>query len=142
MKSNPPQDLLQRGIREWTNTSEKGQGHSQPKGKSKGKGKGKRKHSRKGTTTRTRLDLRMMKLDSARWVILVSNVRELNLSVMFKRMMILRHSEWIEQLCVLRSKVQQCDNGFDGIAKFVDESFFQVCMGVKSQRALMKNLNS
>ena len=44
MNSNPPQDLLQRNIREWTNTSEKGQGHSQPNGKGKGKGKGKRKH--------------------------------------------------------------------------------------------------
>ena len=44
MKSNPSQDLLQRDIREWSNTSEKRQGHSQPKGKGKGKGKGKRKH--------------------------------------------------------------------------------------------------
>ena len=35
-------------IREWSNTSEKGQGHSQPKGKGKGKGKGKRKHPGKG----------------------------------------------------------------------------------------------
>ena len=46
MKSNPSQDPLQRDIREWSNTSEKGQGHSQPKGKGKGDGKGKRK--RKG----------------------------------------------------------------------------------------------
>ena len=44
MKSNPSKDPLQRDIREWSNMSEKGQGHSQPKGKSKGKGKGKRKH--------------------------------------------------------------------------------------------------
>ena len=48
MKSNPPQDTLLRDIREWTNTSEKGQGHSQPKGRGKGKGKGKRKHPGKG----------------------------------------------------------------------------------------------
>ena len=48
MKSNPSQDPLQRDIREWSNTSEKGQGHSQPKGKGKGKGKGKRKHPGKG----------------------------------------------------------------------------------------------
>ena len=48
MKSNPSQDLLQRDIREWSNTSEKGQGHSQPKGKGKGKGKGERKHPGKG----------------------------------------------------------------------------------------------
>ena len=47
MKSNPSQDPLQRDIREWSNTSEKGQGHSQPKGKSEGQGKGKRKHPRK-----------------------------------------------------------------------------------------------
>ena len=51
----------------------------------------------KGTTTRTRLDLRM-KMDSARWVISVKNVRELNLSVMSKRMMILRLPDWTEQL--------------------------------------------
>ena len=38
-----------RDIREWSNTSEKGQGHSQPKGKGKGKGKGKRKHPGKGS---------------------------------------------------------------------------------------------
>ena len=48
IKSNPPQDSLQRNIREWTNTSEKGEGHSQPKGKGKGKGNGKRKHPGKG----------------------------------------------------------------------------------------------
>ena len=48
MKSNPPQDPLQRDIREWTHTSEKGQGHNQPKGKGQGKGKGKRKHPGKG----------------------------------------------------------------------------------------------
>ena len=48
MKSNPSQDPLQRYIREWSNTSEKGQGHSQPKGKGKGKGKDKRKHPGKG----------------------------------------------------------------------------------------------
>ena len=48
MKCNPSQDPLQRDIREWSNTSEKGQGHSQPKGKGKGKGKGNRKHPGKG----------------------------------------------------------------------------------------------
>ena len=40
-------------------------------------------------------------------------------------------------LCVFRSKVQECHDGLDGIAKFVKESFFQVCVGVRSQRALM-----
>ena len=84
MKSNPPQDMLQRDIREWTNTSEKGQGHSQPKGKGQGKG--------------TRLDLRMKKLVGARWVVLEKkNFRELNLVVVSRRMMILRLPDWIEQ---------------------------------------------
>ena len=44
MKSNPSQDTLQKDILEWTNSSEKGQGHSQPKSK----GAGKRKHPGKG----------------------------------------------------------------------------------------------
>ena len=48
LKYNPPQDPLQRDIREWSNMSEKGQGHSQPKGNGKGEGKGKRKHPGKG----------------------------------------------------------------------------------------------
>ena len=48
IKSNPSQDPLQRDIREWSNMSEKGQGHSQPKGKGKGKGNFKRKHPGKG----------------------------------------------------------------------------------------------
>ena len=82
----------------------KEQSHGQPKGKSKGKGKDKKKHPGKG-------------MDSARWVILVQNVRELNLSVMSKRMMIGSSS-----LCVLRSKVQECYDGFDGTAEFVEES--------------------
>ena len=78
--------------REWSNTSEKGQGHSQPKAKAKARAR--ENIQEKGTTTRTRLDLRM-KMDSARWVIFVKNVRELNMS---KRMMILRLPDWIEQL--------------------------------------------
>ena len=48
MKSNPSQDPLQRDIRDWSNTSEKGQGHSQPKAKDKGEGMGKRKYPGKG----------------------------------------------------------------------------------------------
>ena len=35
---------MQRDIREWTNTSERGQGHSQPKRKGEGEGRGKRNH--------------------------------------------------------------------------------------------------
>ena len=121
MKSNPSQNPLQRDIHEWSNTSEKGQGHSHPKGK--GKGKGKRKHPGNGNTMRTRLDLRM-KMDSARWVILCIKVRESPIGS--------------SSLCVLRSKVQDCHDGLDGIAKLVDESFFQVRRGVRSQRAIMK----
>ena len=48
MKSNPSQGPLQRDIRAWSNTSEKGQGHNQPKGKSKGTGRGKKKLLGKG----------------------------------------------------------------------------------------------
>ena len=68
MKSNPSQDPLQRDICEWSDTSEKGQGHSQPKGKEKVKTRARENIQEKGTTTRTRLDLRM-KMDSVRWVI-------------------------------------------------------------------------
>ena len=66
MKSNPSQDPLQRDIREWSNTSERGQGHSQPKvTKVKVKAWATENIQEKGTTTRTRLDLRL-KMDSAR----------------------------------------------------------------------------
>ena len=64
-----------------------------------------------------------MKMDSARWVILVKNVRELNLSVMSKRMMTLRLPDWIEQLMCFAFKSARVLDGFDGIAKFVEESF-------------------
>ena len=47
MDNNPPQDPLQRDIREWSNSAENGQGHNQPKGK--GKDKGKRKRSGTGS---------------------------------------------------------------------------------------------
>ena len=47
---------------------------------------------------------------------------------MFKRMMILRYPDWIEQL-IFRSKVQECYAGFGGIAKFVDECFFSGMQG-------------
>ena len=82
-----------------------------------------------GTTTRSRLHLRMKKLDSARWVILVQNVRELKVSVMSKRM-ILRLSG-SSSFCVLLSTVQECHDGFDGIARFVDESFIRYAGGEK-----------
>ena len=70
-----------------------------PKVKVKVKAKARENIQEKGTTTRTRLDLRMKKLDSAGWMILVLNVRELNLFVMSRStMMILNCPEWIEQL--------------------------------------------
>ena len=77
-----------------------------------------------------------MKIDSARLVILVQNVKELNLSVMSKRMMILRVPDRIEQLMsfafisaiVLRWIRRNCQ---------VRRREFLV--GVRSQRALMKN---
>ena len=50
------------------------------------------------------------------------NLKELNLSVMSKRMMILRVPFGSSSLCVLCSKVQQHFNGFDGIAEFVEKS--------------------
>ena len=37
--------------------------------------------------------------------------------------MILRLPDWMEQLMCFAFKVQECHDGFDGIAKFVDESF-------------------
>ena len=103
-KSNPPHDTLQRDICEWTNPVENGQGHSQPKGK----GKARENIQEKGTTTRTRLDLRMKKLDSAGWMTLVLNVRELNLSVMSRStMMTLNCLEWIKQLTCFVFKCAQ-----------------------------------
>ena len=81
----------------------------------------------------------MKKLDSERWVILALNVRDLNLSGMSKRMMILSVSDWIEQLMCLAFKSARVLRWIRRSAKFVDESFVQVCMGVRSQRALMKN---
>ena len=53
-ENNPPQDPLQRDIREWSNSAEKGQGHNQPKGKGKGKeqnflGKGHRNQDQTGS---------------------------------------------------------------------------------------------
>ena len=135
MKSNPSQDPLQRDIREWSNTSEKGESHNQPKGKSKGKGKGKKNIQEKGTTTRTRLDLRM-KMDSARWVILISNVKELNLSVMSKRMMILRVPVWIEQLMCF---VFKSATVLQWIRRNCRVRRRESVMDMRSQRALMKN---
>ena len=59
LKSNPSQDAPLRDTCEWSNTSEKGQGHSQPKAKVKVKARAGENTQEKGTTTRTRLDLRL-----------------------------------------------------------------------------------
>ena len=48
MKSNPSQDPLQGDIREWSNTSEKGQSHNQPRAKAKAKARVRKKHSGRG----------------------------------------------------------------------------------------------
>ena len=111
------------------------------------RGRARSGNQEKGTTTRTRLDLQM-KMDNARWVILVFNVKELNLSVMSKRMMILRLPDWIEQLMcsVLKSarvlmmdstelpslSTRVCD-GYDGPAgthKKFDQSTGEVLFAV------------
>ena len=121
MKSNPQQDLLQRDIREWTNTSEKGQGHNQPKGK--GKGKGKRKHPGKGNNNQDQagspnedgqrtfgdFDLKRQRVE------FVGGVQE-NDDFETPRL-----DRAADVFCV--QKVQECYDGFDGIAMFVDESF-------------------
>ena len=60
-----------------------------------------------------------------------------------KRMMILRHPEWVEQLMCLAS-VRKCKSVMmDSTDLQVRRrEFFQVCRGVRSQRALMRNLIS
>ena len=63
----------------------------QRKGKVKGKGTGKRKHSGKGNCNQDQAG--PPDEETGQRI-----KRELNLSVMFKKMMILRHPEWIEQL--------------------------------------------
>ena len=128
MRSNPSQDPLQRDIRERSNMSEKGQGHSQPKGKSKGKGKGKRKHSGKGNHNQDQAG-------SPNEDEQVYNVKELNLSVMSKRMMILRVTVWIEQLLcfAFRSAIV-----FQWIRRNCRVRRRESLMGMRSQRALMK----
>ena len=122
MKSTPSQDPLQRDTREWSNMSEKGQGHSQPKGKSKGKGKGKRKHPGKGNHNqdqagspdedeqRTLGDFGIKR----QRVELVGDVQE-NVDFESPRF-------GSSSLRVSRSKLQQCFNGSDGTAEFVEES--------------------
>ena len=113
---------MHRDIREWSNTSEKGQGHSQPKGKGKGKGKGKRKQPGKGNHNqyqagspnedeqRTSGDFGIKR----QRVEVVGDVQEND---------DFETPDWIGQLnvfCV--QKVQPRINGSDGTAEFVEES--------------------
>ena len=95
------------------NERRKGKVTASPKVKVKGKAKARENIQEKGTTTRTRLDLQMKQLDSACWMILVENVRELNLLVMSKStMMILKCPKLIEQLaffCVHKCKSVMTD---------------------------------
>ena len=86
-KSTPSQDPLQRDIREWSNTFEKGRVTASPKVKVEVKARARENNQEKGTTTRTRLDLRM-NMDSARWGDFGVKRRRVGLSVMSKRMMI------------------------------------------------------
>ena len=130
MKSNTSQDPLQRDIREWSNTSEKWQGHNQPKGKSKGKGKGEKKHTGKGNHNqdqagspnedgqRTLGDFGLKR----QRVEFVGDVQE---NDDFES---LRFDRAAYVFCV--QKCRNIFNGSDGTAEFVDESL---------RRALMKN---
>ena len=137
MKSNPSQDLVQRDIREWTNASEKEHGHSQPKGKSKGKGK--RKHSGKGNHNQ----------DQA-----VSPNEENGQRTLgdfgLKRQRVefvgdFQESDVFQTPKVDRAAfvfcVHKCENGLMDSTELPTSStrVFQVCRGVRSQRALMRN---
>ena len=133
MKSNPSQDPLQRD--KWMVEHVRERARSPPAQGKIRKRQGQENTSRwRGTRTRTRLDLRT-KMDSARWVILASKVNELNLSVMSKRMLILRVLVWIEQFV---SCVQKC-NSVSMDPTELPSSQRESAMGMRSQRALIKN---
>ena len=135
MRSNPSQDPLQRDILEWSNTSEKGQGHCQPKGKGKGKGKGNRKHPGKGNHNQDQAG--SPKEDGQRTLgDFGINVKELSLSVMSKRMMILIVSDWIEQLMSFAFRSATVSRWIRRNCQVRRREFL---MGVRSQQALMKN---
>ena len=113
----------------------KGKVTASPRAKAKVKARARENNQEKGTTTRTRLDLQM-KMDSARWVILVSCVKELNLSVMSKRMVILRVPDWIEQLISFTFKSATVLRWIGRNCQVRRREFL---IGVRSQRALVKN---
>ena len=109
----------------------KGKVTASPRAKAKVKARARENIQEKGTTTRTRLDLRM-KMDSAHSVILVQNVKELNLSVMSKRMMVLRVPVWIEQHMSFAFKSAIV---FQWIRRNCRVRRREFLMGVRSQRA-------
>ena len=113
----------------------KGKVTASPRAKAKVKARARENIQEQGTTTRTRLDLRV-KMDSARWVIWVLNVKELNLSVMSKRMMILRVPDWIEKLMCFAFKSAIVLRWIRRNCQVRRREFL---VKVRSQRALMKN---
>ena len=95
-KNNPPQDPLQRDIREWSNSAEKGRGHNQLKGKGKGKdkrktcGKRNRNQDQAGSSDEETGQRRLDDLGVRRQrVEFVGDVKENDV--------FLRQPEWIEQ---------------------------------------------
>ena len=114
MKSNPSQDPLQRNIREWSNTSEKGQGHSRPKCKGKGTGKGKRTHPGKGNHNQVQAG--SPNEDGQRTLCVFGTKRK---RVEFvgdvQEVMILRLPDWIEQLvCFAFQSAREFFDGSEG----------------------------
>ena len=79
-----------------------------------------------------------MKMDSARWVILVSNVKVSNLPVVSKRMMILRVTVWIEQLMCF---VFKSATVLQWIRRNCQVRRREFLMGLRSQRALMEKFD-
>ena len=123
---------MQRDIREWSNMSEKGQGHSQPKGKGNGKGKGKRKHPGKGNHNQDQAG--SPNEDGQRTLgDFGTKVKELSLSVMSKRMMILRVSEQLMCFAFKSATV------FQWIRRNCRVRRRESLMVMRSQRAFVKN---
>ena len=109
MRSNPPQDELQRDFREWTNTSEaRARENNQEKGNHNRDQAG--SPNEDGQRTLKDFGIKRQRVE------FVGDVQE--------KMMILRLPDWIEQLlCFAFKEVQECYDGLGGIAKFVNESF-------------------
>ena len=105
---------------------------SQPKGKGKGKGNGKRKHPGKGNHNQ----------DQAGSPNEETGQRTLGiLSVMSKRMMVLRLPDWIEQLMCFAFRSARVLSWIRRNCQVRRREFFKVCMRVRSQRALIKTVD-